>query len=225
MSLGLCAPSWGIIAHPRCPCLPAGRPLAPVPEAASLPPPPPSPRACRCPPAAAPHARPCCAAAPSGVPSPPTAEARPCPAAPRSRPVLPLSRGDPSRPQPSVLVQRLREPSCGAGRTPEALSSVPARVPAGGPTERGAPAIPGRTQPRLPGLSTCLWRPSMCCPPPPPPSEERRLPAPSTAGDAVTPGPSCLQMWVQLLYSACFWWLFCYALDAYLVVRRSAGQR
>ncbi|XP_021102036.1 G-protein coupled receptor 143 isoform X3 [Heterocephalus glaber] len=32
-------------------------------------------------------------------------------------------------------------------------------------------------------------------------------------------------MWIQLLYSACFWWLFCYALDAYLVIRRSTGQR
>ncbi|XP_028935478.1 G-protein coupled receptor 143 [Ornithorhynchus anatinus] len=31
-------------------------------------------------------------------------------------------------------------------------------------------------------------------------------------------------MWIQLLYSACFWWLFCYAVDAYLVVRRSAGS-
>ena len=32
-------------------------------------------------------------------------------------------------------------------------------------------------------------------------------------------------MWIQLLYGACFWWLFCYAVDAYLVIRRSAGQR
>ncbi|NXU65285.1 GP143 protein, partial [Horornis vulcanius] len=30
-------------------------------------------------------------------------------------------------------------------------------------------------------------------------------------------------MWIQLLYSAGFWWLFCYAVDSYLVVRRSAG--
>ncbi|KAE8623090.1 hypothetical protein XENTR_v10005488 [Xenopus tropicalis] len=30
-------------------------------------------------------------------------------------------------------------------------------------------------------------------------------------------------MWIQLFYSASFWWLFCYAIDAYLVVRRSAG--
>lgn len=34
-----------------------------------------------------------------------------------------------------------------------------------------------------------------------------------------------LQMWIQLLYSAGFWWLFCYAVDSYLVVRRSAGLR
>ncbi|KAM6144005.1 G-protein coupled receptor 143 [Erethizon dorsatum] len=31
-------------------------------------------------------------------------------------------------------------------------------------------------------------------------------------------------MWIQLLYSACFWWLFCYAVNAYLVIRRSAGR-
>ncbi|XP_077336964.1 G-protein coupled receptor 143 [Lithobates pipiens] len=30
-------------------------------------------------------------------------------------------------------------------------------------------------------------------------------------------------MWIQLFYSASFWWLFCYAVDAYLVVKRSAG--
>nr|XP_033804251.1 G-protein coupled receptor 143 [Geotrypetes seraphini] len=30
-------------------------------------------------------------------------------------------------------------------------------------------------------------------------------------------------VWIQLFYSASFWWLFCYAIDAYLVVRRSAG--
>ncbi|KAF3815770.1 hypothetical protein GH733_016309 [Mirounga leonina] len=35
---------------------------------------------------------------------------------------------------------------------------------------------------------------------------------------------SALDMWIQLLYSACFWWLFCYAVDAYLVIRRSAGH-
>ncbi|XP_066214013.1 G-protein coupled receptor 143 isoform X2 [Saccopteryx leptura] len=30
-------------------------------------------------------------------------------------------------------------------------------------------------------------------------------------------------VWIQLLYSVCFWWLFCYAVDAYLVIRRSSG--
>uniref|UniRef100_UPI00398E672C G-protein coupled receptor 143 n=1 Tax=Pristiophorus japonicus TaxID=55135 RepID=UPI00398E672C len=30
-------------------------------------------------------------------------------------------------------------------------------------------------------------------------------------------------MWIQLFYSATFWWLFCYAVDAYLVVKRSSG--
>ncbi|XP_039090179.1 G-protein coupled receptor 143 [Hyaena hyaena] len=45
-------------------------------------------------------------------------------------------------------------------------------------------------------------------------------------GTDLWPAAYCVgtAMWVQLLYSACFWWLFCYALDAYLVVRRSAGQ-
>ncbi|KAF6090521.1 G protein-coupled receptor 143 [Phyllostomus discolor] len=32
-------------------------------------------------------------------------------------------------------------------------------------------------------------------------------------------------VWIQVLYSACFWWLFCYAVDAYLVIRRSSGLR
>ena len=31
--------------------------------------------------------------------------------------------------------------------------------------------------------------------------------------------------WVQLLYSTCFWWLFCYVMDAYLVIQRLPGQR
>ncbi|KAK6486923.1 G-protein coupled receptor 143-like [Huso huso] len=31
-------------------------------------------------------------------------------------------------------------------------------------------------------------------------------------------------MWIQLFYSASFWWTFCYAVDVYLVVKRSAGQ-
>ncbi|XP_048189315.1 G-protein coupled receptor 143 [Perognathus longimembris pacificus] len=30
-------------------------------------------------------------------------------------------------------------------------------------------------------------------------------------------------LWIQLFYAACFYWLFCYALDSYLVVRRSSG--
>ncbi|XP_041127861.1 G-protein coupled receptor 143-like isoform X2 [Polyodon spathula] len=31
-------------------------------------------------------------------------------------------------------------------------------------------------------------------------------------------------MWIQLFYSASFWWTFCYAVDVYLVVKRLAGQ-
>ncbi|KAM6151447.1 G-protein coupled receptor 143 [Rhynchocyon petersi] len=44
-------------------------------------------------------------------------------------------------------------------------------------------------------------------------------------GTAIWPAAFCVgsAMWIQLLYSACFWWLFCYAVDAYLVIRRSAG--
>ncbi|XP_072812133.1 G-protein coupled receptor 143 isoform X2 [Vicugna pacos] len=44
-------------------------------------------------------------------------------------------------------------------------------------------------------------------------------------GTDVWPTAFCVgsAMWIQLLYSACFWWLFCYAVDAYLVIRRSAG--
>ncbi|XP_035629668.1 G-protein coupled receptor 143-like isoform X2 [Oncorhynchus keta] len=30
-------------------------------------------------------------------------------------------------------------------------------------------------------------------------------------------------MWIQLFFSASFWWTFCYAVDVFLVVRRSAG--
>ncbi|XP_070145813.1 G-protein coupled receptor 143 isoform X3 [Ovis canadensis] len=43
----------------------------------------------------------------------------------------------------------------------------------------------------------------------------------------VWPAVFCMgsALWIQLLYSACFWWLFCYAVDAYLVIQRSAGQR
>ncbi|XP_078513722.1 G-protein coupled receptor 143 isoform X2 [Lissotriton helveticus] len=44
-------------------------------------------------------------------------------------------------------------------------------------------------------------------------------------GTSTWPTAFCVgsAMWIQLLYSACFWWLFCYAVDAFLVVRRSAG--
>ncbi|XP_030057482.1 G-protein coupled receptor 143 [Microcaecilia unicolor] len=44
-------------------------------------------------------------------------------------------------------------------------------------------------------------------------------------GTDVWPAVFCVgsAMWIQLFYSASFWWLFCYAIDAYLVVRRSAG--
>ncbi|XP_015278624.1 PREDICTED: G-protein coupled receptor 143 [Gekko japonicus] len=44
-------------------------------------------------------------------------------------------------------------------------------------------------------------------------------------GTDVWPAAFCVgsAMWIQLLYSAGFWWLFCYAVDSYLVVRRSAG--
>ncbi|XP_027463736.2 G-protein coupled receptor 143 isoform X2 [Zalophus californianus] len=46
-------------------------------------------------------------------------------------------------------------------------------------------------------------------------------------GTDIWPAVYCVgsAMWIQLLYSACFWWLFCYAVDAYLVIRRSAGHR
>ncbi|KAF7709947.1 G-protein coupled receptor 143 [Silurus meridionalis] len=30
-------------------------------------------------------------------------------------------------------------------------------------------------------------------------------------------------MWIQLFFSASFWWTFCYAVDAFLVVKRSSG--
>ncbi|XP_053436983.1 G-protein coupled receptor 143 [Nycticebus coucang] len=44
-------------------------------------------------------------------------------------------------------------------------------------------------------------------------------------GTDIWPAAFCVgsAMWIQLWYSACFWWLFCYAVDAYLVIRRSAG--
>ncbi|XP_034341205.1 G-protein coupled receptor 143 [Arvicanthis niloticus] len=45
-------------------------------------------------------------------------------------------------------------------------------------------------------------------------------------GTDIWPAAFCVgsAMWIQLLYSACFWWLFCYAVDVYLVIRRSAGR-
>ncbi|ERE65735.1 G-protein coupled receptor [Cricetulus griseus] len=44
-------------------------------------------------------------------------------------------------------------------------------------------------------------------------------------GTDIWPAAFCVgsAMWIQLLYSACLWWLFCYAVDVYLVMRRSAG--
>ncbi|XP_069061244.1 G-protein coupled receptor 143 isoform X1 [Pleurodeles waltl] len=44
-------------------------------------------------------------------------------------------------------------------------------------------------------------------------------------GTSTWPTAFCVgsAMWIQLFYSASFWWLFCYAVDAFLVVRRSAG--
>ncbi|XP_039599518.1 G-protein coupled receptor 143 isoform X1 [Polypterus senegalus] len=41
----------------------------------------------------------------------------------------------------------------------------------------------------------------------------------------VWPAAFCVgsSMWIQLFYSASFWWAFCYAIDVYLVVKRSAG--
>lgn len=33
------------------------------------------------------------------------------------------------------------------------------------------------------------------------------------------------QMWIQLFFSASFWWTFCYAVDVFLVVKTSAGIR
>ncbi|XP_037013470.2 G-protein coupled receptor 143 [Artibeus jamaicensis] len=44
-------------------------------------------------------------------------------------------------------------------------------------------------------------------------------------GTDIWPAAFCVgsAVWIQVLYSACFWWLFCYAVDAYLVIRRSSG--
>ncbi|XP_036281532.1 G-protein coupled receptor 143 isoform X2 [Pipistrellus kuhlii] len=44
-------------------------------------------------------------------------------------------------------------------------------------------------------------------------------------GTDIWPAAFCVgsAVWIQLFYSTCFWWLFCYAVDAYLVIRRSSG--
>ncbi|KAG1927834.1 G-protein coupled receptor 143 [Pimephales promelas] len=44
-------------------------------------------------------------------------------------------------------------------------------------------------------------------------------------GTDVWPEVFCVgsAMWIQLFYSASFWWTFCYAVDVFLVVKRSAG--
>uniref|UniRef100_A0AAR2IXH6 G-protein coupled receptor 143 n=1 Tax=Pygocentrus nattereri TaxID=42514 RepID=A0AAR2IXH6_PYGNA len=55
---------------------------------------------------------------------------------------------------------------------------------------------------------------------------------PSLVGDISTANTSevwpevfCVgsAMWIQLFFSASFWWMFCYAVDVFLVVKRSAG--
>ncbi|XP_054437149.1 G-protein coupled receptor 143 [Pteronotus mesoamericanus] len=47
----------------------------------------------------------------------------------------------------------------------------------------------------------------------------------NATGTDIWPAAFCVgsAVWIQGLYSACFWWLFCYAVDAYLVIRRSSG--
>ncbi|XP_058642563.1 G-protein coupled receptor 143 [Onychostoma macrolepis] len=44
-------------------------------------------------------------------------------------------------------------------------------------------------------------------------------------GTDVWPQVFCVggAMWIQLFFSASFWWTFCYAVDVFLVVKRSAG--
>ncbi|KAM9487153.1 G-protein coupled receptor 143 isoform 2-T2 [Clarias gariepinus] len=46
-----------------------------------------------------------------------------------------------------------------------------------------------------------------------------------TNGSNIWPEVFCVgsAIWIQLFFSASFWWTFCYAVDAFLVVRRSAG--
>ncbi|XP_043548649.1 G-protein coupled receptor 143 [Chiloscyllium plagiosum] len=47
----------------------------------------------------------------------------------------------------------------------------------------------------------------------------------SLNGTEIWPKAFCVStaVWIQLFYSATFWWLFYYAVDAYLVVKRSSG--
>ncbi|XP_048454132.1 G-protein coupled receptor 143 isoform X2 [Rhincodon typus] len=47
----------------------------------------------------------------------------------------------------------------------------------------------------------------------------------SLNGTEMWPTAFCVSsaIWIQLFYSATFWWLFYYAVDAYLVVKRSSG--
>ncbi|XP_060682971.1 G-protein coupled receptor 143 [Hemiscyllium ocellatum] len=47
----------------------------------------------------------------------------------------------------------------------------------------------------------------------------------SLNGTEIWPTAFCVStaVWIQLFYSATFWWLFYYAVDAYLVVKRSSG--
>ncbi|XP_048389159.1 G-protein coupled receptor 143 [Stegostoma tigrinum] len=47
----------------------------------------------------------------------------------------------------------------------------------------------------------------------------------SLNGTEIWPTAFCVSsaIWIQLFYSATFWWLFYYAVDAYLVVKRSSG--
>ncbi|XP_067301240.1 G-protein coupled receptor 143 [Pseudorasbora parva] len=44
-------------------------------------------------------------------------------------------------------------------------------------------------------------------------------------GSDIWPEVFCVgsAMWIQLFFSASFWWTFCYAVDVFLVVKRSAG--
>ncbi|TNN38038.1 G-protein coupled receptor 143 [Liparis tanakae] len=49
----------------------------------------------------------------------------------------------------------------------------------------------------------------------------------SANGTDVWPEVFCVgsAMWIQLFFSASFWWTFCYAVDVFLVVKTSAGIR